>query len=174
MKKTFLTAIAVLMIASALFAAPGYRYVLLYPPPVATSDSTLTAVSASTRAVDLTDQLPGVAGIKWSVGVTTADTDIDSVSYLARVSPDGTNWITVNSDINTASTVAGTTWGGAFTTDSTYFGMKYFQIISRVVGDAAGTAIQTIYITPTVMYIDGLGNVVKIKGGTPVECSFQE
>lgn len=174
MKKVFLLTLAVLMIASIAFAGVGKRYVLLYPPPVASSDSTLTSISVASRAVDLTEQLPGVEAIKWSVGVTTADTDIDSVSYFARVSFDGANWITVNSDVNTASTVAGTTWGGAFSSDSTYFGAKYFQIIGLVAGDDAGTAIQTIYITPTVIYTNGVGEVIKIKGATPIECSFKE
>lgn len=179
MKKGFLVLglavfVTMFLMVSILTAGVGKRYTLLIPAGVAaTSDSTLASLSLPTRALDLS-LYNDIKAIKWWVGVTTADTDMDSVSYLMRLSPDGTNWITVNEDVNTASTVAGTQWGGQYTSDSLYFGLKYFQIIARTCGDDAGSAIQTIYFTPTAATVNGLGEITRWLYGTKVESSFQE
>lgn len=162
------------MIASVAFAAPGSRHVLLIPAGAhPDTDTTLASLSVKTAALDLST-FGDLEKLAWTVGVTTADTDIDSVSYLARASVDGVNWITLNSDVNTASTVAGCTWTCAWASDSAYFGVKYFQVLARVVGDAAGSAIQTIAITPSLATFNGVGEVTRFLYGNPVVTSFAE
>lgn len=179
MKKLFLLTLAVLMIASAIYAAPGGRYVVLYPitdaiqaknVSTAGADTLLSTYSTAAYALNL-DEFESFARMSWWVNVTTADTDIDSISYYVRTSPDGVNWVNVNSDVNTASTVAGTNWTGNCDADSL---LRYVQILARVVGDEGGTALQTITITPMVTYSTAYGEVRKRLGGKGIVCTYNE
>lgn len=167
------------MVASAAYGAICGRHAVLYPITDAiqakntstlAADTAITVYSTSAYAVNLDDIQP-FARMSWWTGVTTADTDIDSVSYILRTSPDGVNWVVVNSDVNTASTVAGTVWSGNCDADSL---LRYVQLLTRVIGDEAGTAIQTITVTPMIIFSDAYGEVRKRLGGKGVVISLNE
>lgn len=179
MKKLFLLTLAVLMIASAAYGAICGKHVVLFPQndasnarasSSAVTDTSLAGVSTAAYALNL-DEFESFARMSWWVNVTTADTDIDSVSYVLRTSPDGVTWVVVNSDVNTASTVAGTNWTGNCDADSL---LRYVQLVARVIGDEAGTAIQTIAITPLITLSDAYGVVRKRIGGKAIVVSLNE
>jgi hypothetical protein len=183
MRKTIVLLVMglLLMVSADLFGAAGHRMTRLFPLPGPNLQAESAWVSMDTlyspwsgdRFFDLDFwRMQGAVRAIVQVTVTSADADIDSISVLTRFTFDGANYSVVDSQEVTGST-AGSSMYKDLPLDSLY-SQPYMQIIARVFGDAAGTAIQSINLRPSVLFLDYNRKLIARKGGIPYQTSFQE
>jgi hypothetical protein len=184
MKKTIgvlLVALLLVMVSTELFGAAGHRMTRLFPEPrpglMAESTyvmmDTLFSPWSADRFFDLDQmRLQGASRAIISVYVTSSDADVDSATVLTRFTDDGLNHVVVDSQ-EVLPTTVGSAMYKDYPLDSLYT-MRYMQIISRVHGDAAGTAIQTVGFGVNILFVDYNRKLIARKSVRPLITSFQE
>lgn len=169
------------IVSAELFGAAGHRMTRLVPEPIHAlsaesayvSLDTLWSPWAGSRFYNLDDwRYKGATRALIRISVATSDADIDSCEVLTRFTDDGLNHVVVDSQ-----EVTGSTTGSAMYKDyplDSLYGHPYMQILTRAFGDAAGTAIQTIWFRVSVDFLDYQGRMLGRIGPYKVPSSFQE
>lgn len=184
MKRTFgllMVALLLVIVSADLFGAAGHRMTRLFPQPgpnlqaesAYVSMDTLVSAWSGNRFFDL-DFMRRQGAVRAIVQttVTGADADVDSAEVLTRFTFDGLNHVVVDSQEVLPTTVGSSVYKD-LPLDSLY-SQPYMQIIARVHGDAAGTAIQSVSLQTSVLFLDYNRKLIGRHGGKPYSTSFQE
>lgn len=174
---TMLIGIMLVLMASQVFAAAGYRHAVLFPRASFTagdSTATTTWLDAANwfdwRGEAIKSQF---SGMRLRVYVAKNDADIDSISIITRLGDDGKTSNTIDSSEITGSTLL-SGMSKTYTADSAYWFSNKMISYAVIYGDAAGTAVQTITLHVVWDVWDKFNGQWKSWKEHDIEVGFQE